>query len=562
MEDSIKLSVTVRSALKKKYSAAALKKIDAAVAAWIAAEKARGITTVLVALDSPSDMKAHGATALAGTVTAVAAKRAIDALAKKLSPDYIVLIGGDDVIPYFRLVNPIFDPDPDGDPDQVVLSDNPYASSRKYVAKSDKSYLVPDRVLGRLPDLPAENGKGDASVLIAALKSASAWKPQPRTFFKDIYATSTETWQGAGRAMMTFLGYPTSDLMVAPPVKDATATARNRLARSVHMTKCHGDDPDARFFGESRGGDFPPVLFSPTLAKRVKPGALVAAVCCYGAGVFAPDNPLAKPRGSNALPIPIVYLNAGALGFMGSTKIAYVGTRTPMCADIIVMSYLKKALDGASLGRALLEAKQDFMSALQRAGMTPDTADLKTMLEFVLLGDPAVHPIASTVPSAARSGRAAASRRATLRAERRVARTVVAAEVEKALPTRSKAGPPPPKTAAAVFKAAAKLLESTEGLKVMDPSRATLDVVVAPSYRASAVRSAGRAVTRAANGGGVAESKEYTWFGRMPVKQAVRAGTRARAAGDQTAGPIALVVLKVQTDASGNVIRSRTLHGA
>ena len=41
MEDSIKLSVTVRSALKKKYSAAALKKIDAAVAAWIAAEKAR-----------------------------------------------------------------------------------------------------------------------------------------------------------------------------------------------------------------------------------------------------------------------------------------------------------------------------------------------------------------------------------------------------------------------------------------------------------------------------------------------------------------------------------------
>ena len=72
MEDSIKLSVTVRSALKKKYSAAALKKIDAAVAAWIAAEKGRGITTVLVALDSPSDMKARGATALAGTVTAVA----------------------------------------------------------------------------------------------------------------------------------------------------------------------------------------------------------------------------------------------------------------------------------------------------------------------------------------------------------------------------------------------------------------------------------------------------------------------------------------------------------
>ena len=141
---------------------------------------------------------------IAGTVTAVAAKRAIDALAKKLSPDYIVLIGGDDVIPYFRLVNPIFDPGPDGDPDQVVLSDNPYASSRKYVAKSDKSYLVPDRVLGRLPDLPAENGKGEPACSSRHSNPRARGSRRPRTFFKDIYATSTETWQGAGRAMMTF----------------------------------------------------------------------------------------------------------------------------------------------------------------------------------------------------------------------------------------------------------------------------------------------------------------------------------------------------------------------
>lgn len=560
MTTSVKLSVTVRSALEEKYSAANLKKIDAALKAWIQADKERGIDTVHLALDKSADMEAHGLKSLSGRITPTAAKKAIDALAKKLMPDYIVILGGDDVIPYFRLPNPIFDPSPEGDPDQIVLSDNPYATSRPYVAKSSKTYLVPDRVLGRIPDLPAGTGKGDPATILAALGTATKWKPQPRDFFGEIYATSTATWQKAGVAMMKYLEFPTAELMIAPPTKDATEKARKRLARPVHMTKCHGDDPDARFFGESPSGDFPPVLFSPTLEKRVKPGALVAAVCCYGAGIFAPDNPLAKPRGSHALPMAVGYLHAGALAFMGSTKIAYVGSVAPLCGDWIVASYLKKALGGASLGRAMLEAKQDYMADLQRQGQTPDTADEKTMIEFVLLGDPAIHPIASTVPSPARAGPMAAVRRATLRAERRAARVVVAAEVEKALPTRTRADPPAPDEASAIFKAAASLLAEVD-LKAFDPTMASVNVVVAPAYRTSAPKMV-RRFSAAMAGATLAESREYTWWGRLSVKKAPRtAAVRGQRAAAQE-GPIRLVVMKAQTDAEGNVIRSRTLHGA
>lgn len=560
MTTSIKLSVTVRSALKNKYSAADLKKIDAALKAWIEAEKRRGIDTVHLALDNAADMEAHGLKSLSGRVTSMAAKKAIDALAKKLVPDYVVILGGDDVIPYFRLPNPIFDPSPQGDPDQIVLSDNPYATSLPYAAKSSKSYLVPDRVLGRIPDLPAGKGKGDPATILAALETATNWKPQTRSFFGEIYATSTATWKKAGVAMMKYLEFPTADLMVAPPTKDATDKARKRLARRVHMTKCHGDEPDARFFGESLDGDFPPVLFSPTLEKRVKDGALVAAVCCYGAGIFAPDNPLAKPRGSHALPMAVAYLHAGALAFMGSTKIAYVGSVEPLCGDWIVASYLKKALGGASLGRAMLEAKQDYLADLQRQGQTPDTADEKTMIEFVLLGDPAIHPIASTVPLPARAGPMAAGRRATLRAERRVARVVVAAEVEKALPTRTKAAPPTPADASAIFKAAASLLTEVD-IKAFDPAVASVNVVVAPAYRALAPRMA-RQLSAATAGPTRAESKEYTWWGRLSAKKTPRAAAVRGQGAAAPEGPIRLVVMKVQTDAQGNVIRSRTLHGA
>ena len=566
MTTSVKLSVTARSALQAKYAAADLKRIDAALKAWTKAEKARGITTVHVALDSAADMKAHGLKALQVPLTSTAAKEAIDALAKKLVPDYIVIVGGDDVVPYFRLRNPAFEPGPEGDPDQIVFSDNPYATARPFNARSSKSYLVPDRVVGRLPDLPAGKGKGDPTTLLAALATATKWKPQPRSFFKDIYATSTATWKAAGVAMMKYLEFPEADLMVAPPTKDANPTARKRLARPVHMTKCHGDDPDSRFFGESLGHAFPPVLSSPTLATRVKPGALVAAVCCYGAGIFAPSNPLAKPRGSHALPMAAAYLHAGALAFMGSTKIAYVGDEAPLCADWIVASYLKKALNGASLGRAMLEAKQDFLADLKRQGATPDTADEKTMIEFVLLGDPAIHPVASTVPLPAQKGRMAAARRATLRAQRRAARVIVAAEVEQVVPTRTKAASASANQAKAIFKAGADLLARVD-TRMFEPKRASVETVAAPAQHAAMARMAARrspGVVRASRSAGAttASAKEYTWWGRIPGKPAPHAAVPRAEAATTPGAPVRLVVMKVQTDPRGNVIRSRILHGA
>jgi len=50
---------------------------------------------------------------------------------------------------------------------------------------------------------------------------------------------------------------------------------------------------------------------------------------------------------------------------------------------------------------------------------------------------------------------------------------------------------------------------------------------------------------------------------RLPSKtQGTRMAAIKRGASAVSSGPIRLLVLKVQTDAQGNVIRSRTLHGA
>jgi hypothetical protein len=543
---SIKLSVTVRSALVNKYSGGALSKIDIALAAWIAADLKRGLTTLHVALDDATAMAVHGCKAIKGRVSAAQAKRAIDALAARLQPDYIVIIGGQDVLPSFNVPNPSFDPK--GDADTTVPTDNPYACARAFAAKTLKSYLVPDRVVGRIPDLPAPAGTGDPIWLLTALKTATTWTSKPRTFYAEAYATCCDEWKGAGQATMQYLGLPVADLMISPPTQDATALARNRLARSLQFTKGHGSPLDAHFYGQ-KGGSYPEVLVSTSVQSEVKPGTLAAAMCCYGAQVYAPTDPAARPVG--ALPVSMAYLRAGAVGFMGSTKIAWVGPQQMMCADWIVASYLKKSLEGASLGRALLEAKQDYLQYLANQGQAPDTADEKTMIEFMLLGDPSLHPVAVATPSvAAKPSRGAAKAKQTAhaalaaqRSGRRIARAAMAVQVRKSMPHRREEAAPTGAKARGLFDAVAGLL-SERDVAALQPSRASASRLVAAAAPTASTAS-GESAVAAVRGRAQADSIEYTWTGRAETK----AGSHIR-------------LLKVQTDTEGNVLRSRLLHSA
>jgi hypothetical protein len=549
---SIKLSVTHRGALRSKYRAPALAKIDKAVRAWVAADQLRGLQTVHVALDDRAAMRALGVPAVTGRLTALGAKRAIDALVLRLKPDYIVIIGGNDVVPQFQVVNPSFDPE--GDDDTKVQTDNPYACSRPYRAARRSSYLVPDRVLGRIPDVPCAEGAGDPGWLVTALRHASACKPRPRAFYADAFAVCAAKWHEAGTATMKFLGLPVTDLLLSPPRTYGDVKVRDRLARKLHVVKCHGDKIDPRFFGEedTRRKDhlFPDILTSNTLRPRLKAGTLASAMCCYGAQVFAPDDPRNHVPGS--WPISMAYLRGGAVGFVGATKIAWVGTKEMACADWIVASYIKKCLEGESTGFAMLACKQDFLRFLRDQGLHPDRADEKTLIEFVLLGDPSVHPV-KTTPAAAVSRRtrtrAAAAvmlaAQAARRAERRAARALLGNAVTKGLPRRSTAEAPEALARKCYQLAVAALMVKMD-LGDMNPTRATVTRLqpAAAAPRAAAKRTRG-APAAAAQSISVGDAMEYGWSSRQDI-----AGIRQ------------IRLLNAQFDANGNLLRSRVLNSA
>src|SRR6476469_181085 len=164
-DQSVKLSVTVKSRLEKKYNPKALAKINKAVADWITADAKRRIQTVHVHVDDPTEMNNLGVAPVLGEATPEKIKQAIDDLWNKLTPtpDYLVLFGSDDIVPMFPVPNPSFGNNSNTDTDKIVPTDNPYATHLSFSPSDTDSYRIPERPIGRIPDMVSARGAADGS---------------------------------------------------------------------------------------------------------------------------------------------------------------------------------------------------------------------------------------------------------------------------------------------------------------------------------------------------------------------------------------------------------------
>ena len=155
------------------------------------------------------------------------------------------------------------------------------------------------------------------------------------------------------------------------------------LAPLAHFVNCHGGQGDHQFYGQD-GESYPVAHESLNLVGKVREGTVAAFECCYGAELYAEAvNPSAG--------IASAYLAGGAYGVVGSTTIAFGPPSGNGEADLICQYFLRKVVDGASLGRAMLEARIDYVQMVPL--LSP--VDLKTLAQFLLLGDPSIHPVAA-----------------------------------------------------------------------------------------------------------------------------------------------------------------------
>jgi hypothetical protein len=238
---------------------------------------------------------------------------------------------------------------------------------------------LPARAVGRIPDHP-----GDSAASFAA-RIAGLCSPVPAVLAGPFYLLSAKVWERTTASMAAKLDAAAA-VDVAPPRKPSNFRSAAFVLSNAfrHLYNLHGSDRAAPWFGQE-GNRYPPA-FDPTAVEALAAdgkvqGALVVAQACYGAFLLMPGGPR---RPSQACSLS--FLEKGAAAFLGSTTIAYGGTSGPMvCSDVLAFEFLRAASEGVALGEALQKARSILVSSIQSP---PAGSELKTLLQFVLYGDP------------------------------------------------------------------------------------------------------------------------------------------------------------------------------
>ncbi len=368
MATTSKVIVTNQKGLTKLYGTN-VSKISAALNTLIGADQRRGITTQIVFMDNAKQMGKLGAPVVTNIADDQQNKDAVDGVYTALTPDYLMILGGPDVVPHQTLTNPV-----SGDPDANVPSDLPYACAAAY-STTITDFLAPTRVVGRLAGI---TGSNDTAQLVAAINTSASLTALPQNEYTTYLAVSAEVWQGSTTTSVSKIFGSATTLQLSPP--DGPNWTSQQLAARSWFVNCHGSDADPNWYGQ-KGSSYPKAVESAQIQGNLSAGTIATAECCYGAELYA--------SGSGTMPICNAMTSGGVAAFCGSTNIAYGPASGQGAADLITQDFLKQLLGGRSAGSAMLLARQDFISQNNPLG----SVDQKTIAQFILLSDPAAHPV-------------------------------------------------------------------------------------------------------------------------------------------------------------------------
>lgn len=279
-------------------------------------------------------------------------------------PVSLLIVGGDDIIPFFRLKNEV------EDGDLRIHSDAPYASKLE-------DWTIPERAVGRIP------GTKEAGFLLKLLERAAQRHLKDSSRRKSGFGYSASKWKAASKAVYGVIT-PKGRLELSPPVTKKDFSPEWLKKRSFLYFNLHGLKERSEWYGERAlrdPEDYPqfPAALLPDLIPELS-GAVVFSEACYGGYIL---NKGVKTS------LALKFLDRNADCFVGSSAIAYGPHKPPSTeADLLCKYFLQYVTRGARYGNAFMNAKRDFVKKMLRIQGYLDEDDVKTLLEFNLFGDP------------------------------------------------------------------------------------------------------------------------------------------------------------------------------
>lgn len=302
----------------------------------------------------------------------------------------VLIVGSEAVVPFHKL------PNPTDDNDAEVPSDNPYGSL-------DANYFIADWPVGRLP---GEDGS-DAGLLLTQVRNTILYHEndtRSNSIFSQVMS-AIMFWNKPWIMRFNNLGYTASiwrrsSLAVFRPVGEArnlylspessqTSFKVNKLASApLAYFNLHGIEDGSEWYGQRDpiekvpGPDFPVALSPADIRKNPAVPGIVFSEACYGGHIFGKNE---------SQSIALTLMGMGVQGLIASTTVAYGSVSTPMIgADLLGYLIMKNMKVGLAIGQAFSRAKVEFVREMNRRQGYLDGEDQKTLISFVLYGDPLV----------------------------------------------------------------------------------------------------------------------------------------------------------------------------
>jgi hypothetical protein len=326
----------------------------------------------------------------------------------------VLIVGGPEIVPYHNLPNPVEDADSD------VPSDNPYATK-------DSNYFISEWPVGRI----SGGSRNDPSVLISILNdlinryrpggNRFAWYQRFVEYIQELfkkglskkqssYGYTAAVWRRASFAVFRSIGNP-NDLLISPPThacespetiindvipeKEITTSNGCLLLPQAHLGyfNLHGVPDGSEWYGQSdptlpeNGPDFPVAMRPEDIQKSGCTPRLVFTEACYGANIAGKTVDDA---------ISLKFLSSGTHAVIGSTCISYGSLASPLSsADLLGSVFWSLLQEGFTAGESLRRAKIHLTREMHNRQGFLDAEDQKTLISFVLFGDPLAQPFHS-----------------------------------------------------------------------------------------------------------------------------------------------------------------------
>jgi tetratricopeptide (TPR) repeat protein len=388
--------------LMQQFGPAGFKQVDAALYDLCEAVRRRkGWTAHRVYVDDPGSLRPFGLMpADPGNAWQIKLRLADLDVALRRKGEMIgsvLIVGGDRIIPFHRL------PNPTDDDDEVVPSDNPYTTP-------DENYFAPEWAVGRIPV------DDDSALLVRVLAEAAKLHRvavQPRNLVARLrawlqmrfgrllpgearaFGYSASVWRRSSMAVYRSIGEPRS-LVTSPPAEAGALPSPAMRGPRLSYFNLHGLEDSPEWFGqrdplrEPEAPEFPVALRPGDVVNGGRAPKVVYTEACYGANTLGKNVETA---------LCLKFLDSGSDIVVGSTKISYGSVTPPLiAADLLGRSFWVNLSAGLPAGEALRRAKADLATEMVKRQGYLDGEDQKTLISFVLYGDPLYMLAPASVP--------------------------------------------------------------------------------------------------------------------------------------------------------------------